>query len=470
VFAETHRRKVLLEELRHKYIRSYSNPSPASFPIKASPNGRYFVGRDNVPVLIVGDAPMSIVSALTPTQQNTYFDDRQAHGFNALWINLLCADYTGCKASGKTYDNVAPFTSGTSPADYDLSTPNDAYFSEYDAAVASAASYGMLIFLDPIETGSWLVTLRKNGATKAFKYGVYVGNRYKNFPNIVWLHGNDYGCGSSAADDTLMAQVMAGIASVDSNHLQTVEAGSGTYVPGGDAHAWSNMCASFVPFIGADLAYTWAPTYDVVLNAYRSSPRVPVFLGEGNYEFENLSGAFPGTTGAYILRMTAYWALTSGAAGYLYGNRYVWTSLWPSYGNLDSPGAAQIPYINTLFTAIDWWNLVPDQTHVVVTGGYGTYTTGNSDFYKNTYCSTAWITDGTASLTYCPNHTTLTVAMKKFSGPITARWYDPSSGMFQPIVGSPFNNTGTHQFAMPGRNSDGHPDWLLVLTSAHDPS
>jgi len=86
--------------------------------------------------------------------------------------------------------------------------------------------------------------------------------------------------------------------------------------------------------------------------------------------------------------------------------------------------------------------------------------------YNNTYCSTAWITDGTGSLTYCPNHTTLTVAMNRFSGAITAQWYDPSAGTYQAIVGSPFDNTGTHKFAMPGNNSDGNPDWVLVLTTA----
>jgi hypothetical protein len=361
---------------------------------------------------------------------------------------------------------VAPFTSGSSPADYDLSNPNDAYFSKYDAAIASAASYGMVMFLNPIETGSWLITLRNNGSTKAFDYGVYVGNRYKNAPNIVWLHGNDYYCGSSSSNDVLVAQVMAGIASVDSNHLQTVEAGSSTFVQGGDAHAWSNMCAAFTPYIGANLAYTWAPTYNVNLLAYNSSPTMPVVLGEANYEFENLTGEFPGETGAYILRMTAYWALTSGAAGYLYGNHYVWTSLWSSSGNLDSRGAAQIPYINTLFTAVQWWNLVPDQTHVIVTAGYGTYTTGNSNLYNETYCSTAWITDGTASITYCPKHTMLTVAMNRFSGAVTARWYDPSAGTYQTIAGSPFANTATHKFAMPGNNSDGDPDWVLVLTTS----
>jgi hypothetical protein len=468
--AEAQRRNSLLEELRHKYFLSYSNLSPESFPIKASANGRYFVDRNNFPVLIVGDAPMSIVSELTPIQQNTYFDDRQAHGFNALWINLLCADYTGCAPSGKTYDNVAPFRSGRSPADYDLSTPNDAYFNKYDVAIALAASHGLVVFLNPIETGSWLITLRNNGPTKAFNYGVYVGNRYKNVPNIIWLHGNDFGDNTAPPSDIyLVAQIMAGIASVDRNHLQTLEIGNPNYKRNSDAYSNADQGTAIGPYLQADLTYSWAPTYNVNLLAYNSSPTMPVLFGEGNYEFENLTGAFPGKTGAFILRMTAYWALTSGAAGYLYGNHYVWTSTWPSTGNLDSRGAAQIPYLNTLFTSIEWWKLVPDETHSVVTAGYGTYTTGNSNLYQNTYCSTAWVTDRTVSLTYCPNHTTLTVAMDQFSGLITARWYDPSSGTYLAIAGSPFTNNGTHQFAMPRNNSDGDPDWVLVLTTSRVP-
>jgi len=33
-----------------------------------------------------------------------------------------------------------------------------------------------------------------------------------------------------------------------------------------------------------------------------------------------------------------------------------------------------------------WWSLVPDQSHAVVTAGYGTFTTGDSDPRTNTYC------------------------------------------------------------------------------------
>jgi hypothetical protein len=80
-----------------------------------------------------------------------------------------------------------------------------------------------VVFLDPIETGGCLVTLENNGATNAYNYGVYIGTRYKNFPNIVWLYGNDFQNWGTSTDNNLVKQVMAGIASVDPNHLQTIE-------------------------------------------------------------------------------------------------------------------------------------------------------------------------------------------------------------------------------------------------------
>jgi len=435
------------------------------FPLKKSSNNRFFVDQTNMPLLVIGDAPMSIVSMLRPTQQDFYFADRQAMGFNALWINMLCTSYTGCPADGRTAGGIAPFTSGNSPANYDLSMPNDTYFALYDAAIASAAKFGHVVFLNPIETGGWLSSLKNNGAMKAFNYGVYVGNRYKNFPNIVWLHGNDYGCGTSTINDTLVAQVMAGIASVDSNHLQTVEAGSATFAPGMDAYAWSNMCMGFTQHIGADLAYSWAPTYDVALRAYNSSPTLPCFLGEGNYEFENIQSVLAQPTGAYLLRETVWWTLLSGCMGYIYGSRFTWTSTWPS-NVLDSPGATQITNINAMMNGLEWWKLVPDENHVVTTAGYGTYTMGNSDPTANTYCSTGSASDGSFALTYCPKSTTLTVALDRLKSPVTARWFDPAAGTFSVISGSPFANNKIHNFSTPRNNSSGDPDWILVLTAA----
>ena len=363
-------------------------------PLQASPNNRYLVDQNGTPFLIMGDSPQALVGNLGPTNMASYMADRQRLGFNALWVNLLCDTYTFCNANGTTFDGVAPFTSGSDPSSYDLSTPNSAYFSRVDNMLNLAATHNLVVFLDPIETGGWLVTLENNGTTNAFNYGVYVGTRYKNFPNIVWLHGNDFqSWNSSSTDNNLVKQVMAGIASVDSNHLQTIELNYNS--------SYSNQDTAVASLLDVDSAYTYLETYDIVLQSYNSSPTLPTYLVEANYEYENNTGALPSNTGAYVLREQAYWTMLSGGVGQIYGNHYTtsFISGWQSF--LDGPGDLEIQYINQLFGTVPWWELVPDQTHQVVVAGYGTYNGSNGNLTTATYCTTSWIS-GSVALTYCP--------------------------------------------------------------------
>src|SRR5439155_2279569 len=74
--------------------------------------------------------------------------------------------------------------------------------------------------------------------------------------------------------------------------------------------------------------------------------------------------------------------------------------------------------------------------------------------------------DGTLGVVYTPVSHTLTIAMSSFAGPVTARWYDPSADTFTNISGSPFPNSGSHNFTTPGNNSAGDPDWVLLLQAA----
>ena len=155
--------------------------------------------------------------------------------------------------------------------------------------------------------------------------------------------------------------------------------------------------------------------------------------------------------------------MTSGATGQFYGNHYTWAFItgWKSY--LDSPGALEIQYLVNFFKSHQWWNLVPDTTHQVVTAGYGTYTGSELNIENSDYCTVAWLTNGTHAVAYCPTTTTLTVDLSKLSGKIFAWWYDPSNGTYSLIPGSPFTNVGMHNFATPGANHDGNKDWVLSL-------
>lgn len=67
----------------------------AAFPLAVSPNRRYLVDRRNDPFLIVGDSPQALFVNVSVAQANYFLANRKAAGFNTVWVNLLCAKYTG---------------------------------------------------------------------------------------------------------------------------------------------------------------------------------------------------------------------------------------------------------------------------------------------------------------------------------------------------------------------------------------
>src|SRR5262245_66556418 len=112
--------------------------SPA-YPLKRSPTGRYLVDQNNAPVLLVGDSPQALMVNLTTNEAAAYFADRSALGFNTVWVNLLCATYTGGRADASTLDGILPFTTNiSSTASYDLTRTNEAYFRRVDDMIRLA--------------------------------------------------------------------------------------------------------------------------------------------------------------------------------------------------------------------------------------------------------------------------------------------------------------------------------------------
>ena len=114
---------------------------------------------------MVGDSPHSLIVNLSSSDAAAYLADRAAHGFNSLWVNLLCVGYTGGRPDGSLLDGTKPFTKtipGTSY--YDLTTPNEAYFAHVDEIIRMAATNGIVVMLDPLDTGGLLQTALANGS------------------------------------------------------------------------------------------------------------------------------------------------------------------------------------------------------------------------------------------------------------------------------------------------------------------
>ena len=105
----------------------------AVYPVKVSANNRYLVDQNNAPFLIMGDCPQSLTVNLSVAQTDSYFSNRQAHGFNTMWINLVCTVYTagrrtaapstGCFHSRDTSRTATICRISTSPNPMSLFSP-----------------------------------------------------------------------------------------------------------------------------------------------------------------------------------------------------------------------------------------------------------------------------------------------------------------------------------------------------------
>lgn len=436
----------------------------AGYPLKVSSNGRYLVDQNNVPFLIVGDVPQTLVTRVSATDAEQYFANREAHGFNALWINVLNAGpyYHNSPDDGRTYDGIRPFTGyaagGTDTAHYDLAKPNEAYFARVDQMITLAANHGMVVFLDPIETGQWLPTLHNNGPAAAQDYGRFLGKRYQHFDNIVWLNGNDFNHWKTPADDELVKAVAQGIQSADSRHLQTIELNVETSSSSDDP-AW----ASIVSINGT---YTYSPTYFQMWHSYNHSPAMPTFLLEGHYDLMDYGHPVDYGTPS-VLRRQEYWAMLSGGKGQLYGNGYTveFLSGWKDY--VDTVAVSQLMIWHSFFTSLPWQDLVPDEDHTVVTAGLGDSGDMNSRASRTEFCTASRTPDGSFVVVYFPTPREITVNMASMRGPAIGKWFDPTNGVYLPLFGGPIPNTGEQRFAPPAKNrGNDDDDWVLLLEAA----
>jgi hypothetical protein len=427
--------------------------APFCWPTSVSANHRYLLDQTGRPYMIVGDSPQSLIGELSESEANTYFADRHAHGFNSAWIDLLCTQYTGCGGNGSTYDGIKPFH-GT--ASNPFANPNPAYFNRAAAMIRLARAHGITVILDPAETGGWLSDIDQAGAKNDFKYGVYVANRFKTFHNIIWSSGNDFQSWQNRIDNANVLAIAKGIKSVDHNAIQTIELNYDVS-SSLDDRAWASM-------LRLNMAYTYYPTYAEVLHSYNQSPRMPVFMGEANYENEDYDGHETG--GPYVLRLQEYWTMTSGATGQLYGDHDTWdvgTDWAYESKHLDTAGVAQLKIMEVFFNSLPWYKFVPDQAHKFLTAGYGKFAS-TGYVQGNAYCTAALTSDGTTGLIYLPTKATVTVNLARMSGKVIARWFNPTNGKYAYI--GRFSNYGKRKFASPGAHRDGFDDWVLLMRTS----
>jgi len=401
------------------------------YPLHVSADHRYLVDANGAPFLVQGDAPWSLIAGLTDEEEEKYLEARRRQGFNAVIVNLIEHKFRGpVDRYGQN-----PFTT---PGDF--STPNEKYFAHADRVIRKAQEKGIVVFLAPIYLGymgtdeGWIEELAKNGPEKALAWGRYVGGRYRNFNNIVWIIGGDHNPDNVRKEVDAVAK---GIKETDDRHLFTAHCHpENSAIDQYSAEGWLDL----------NDTYTYRIVHEMLLRDYNRKPEMPYVLIESTYEGEHNASQVQ-------IRRQAYWAILLGATGQFMGNRPIWLFAPGWEAALDSPGARDMSRLFSLFASRRWSDLVPDQKHEVITDGLG-------EFTGLDYLTAARAKDGASIIAYLPAARSFTVDLTKVSGKSAiAWWFNPRRG--EATKAGEFPTAGSHKFTPPEEG-----DWVIVLDDA----
>jgi uncharacterized protein DUF4038/collagenase-like protein with putative collagen-binding domain len=401
------------------------------YPLRVGPDHRHLVDQNGAPFLIQGDAPWSLISGLTNEEAELYLENRRLKGFNSVIVNLIEHKFRG---PVNRYGD-GPFTT---PGDF--STPNEKYFQHADWVIRKAGEKGIQVILAPIYLGyigtdeGWIEEALANGPEKCRGWGRYVGRRYRDFDNLIWMIGGDRNPDKAREDVDAVAE---GIKESDARHLLTAH-----------CHPENSAIDQYKNdgWLDLNTTYTYGIVHRMLLADYDRAPAMPFILTESTYEGEHNASLVQ-------IRRQAYWAVLCGATGQVMGNRPVWLFDPGWQRALDSPGAQDMALLKTLFASRPWHELIPDEKHEVVVDGLG-------EFRGLDYLAAARTADGATVIAYLPTARTFTVEMNKIAGKTAkAWWFNPRTGKSNSI--GEFPTSGKKQFLPPGEG-----DWVLVLDDA----
>ncbi|MGD8240749.1 MAG: DUF4038 domain-containing protein, partial [Armatimonadota bacterium] len=340
--------------------------------------------------------------------------------------------------------------------DDDPATPNEAYFRHVDEALEIARRKGIVLGLLPC-WGDLVLNRKLVTSGNARTYGRWLGTRYKDAPNVVWVLGGDQ---PPTGVEDVWRELAAGLAEGDGGrHLMT-------YHPRGGQRSSDYLHdEEWLDFNMMQSGHAIdIPNYDMVLSDYARTPVKPTLDGEPRYEniINRLRQEGPRIT-AHQVRKAAYNAVLSGACGHTYGCSEIYRFWRPGDGGrwgpetpwpeaMDFPGALHMGYLRALMLSRPWHELWPEPR--LIAGGQG---------MRGTYVPAALAEDGSWALAYVPETQKVTVDLRRIvGGGARVSWYNPRDGHFTSV--GDFPNDAPLSFAPPAGDPD--PDYVLVVESS----
>ena len=342
-------------------------------------NGRYIIHADGTPFFWLGNTAWLLPERLTREEAEYYLNKEHELGYNVEQIQVLNGTPTfniyGRQANDESFDCSRFSTSG-----------QYGYWEHLDYIIDIAAANGIYIAMDCV-WGSQIDILDEK---KAALYGKFLGERYKDKPNIIWLIGGDIRGDKKPEVWDALARA---IRKADANHIMTF------HPRGRTTSAWwfnDREWLDFNMFQSGHRRYgqrrgdgdytikdnTEEDNWRYVDMSFEVEPLKPTIDGEPSYEDipQGLHDLDAPRWQDYDVRRYAYWAVFGGAFGHTYGHNSVMQFIRPgllaSFGAekpwweaMNDPGYGQMRYLKWLMLTFPFAERIPDQSIIAGTNG-----------------------------------------------------------------------------------------------------
>ncbi len=430
--------------------------------LKVSDNGKFLQHENGKPFFWLGETAWLLPSRSNRDEVDFFMNKTKKNGFNVLQISVL-----------HNIPSMNVYGDWALPAGFDFKNIDQKgeynYWQHVDYIVKKAQSSGIYVGIvcvwgTPVQVGQMSVDDAK-------KYGKFLAERYKSYPNVIWFIGGDIRGDVKPEVWQALATTIRGI---DSDHLMTFHPrGRTSSVTWFHNEPWLdfNMFQSGHRRYGqrfGDGDYpieenTEEDNWRFVERSLAATPVKPVIDGEPSYEDipHGLHDSGERRWQAEDVRRYAYWSVFAGSFGHTYGHNSTMQMLRPGYmasfaaekpwwEALDDPGCKEMIYVKKLMLAFPFFERIPDQS--VITNPNGMQYDRVIATRGNDYI-----------LVYNYTNRLAEIDMSKISGAKKkAWWYSPVNGETT-YIGEFDNSKKT--FIHDSGYRPGN-DWVLIITDA----
>ena len=366
--------------------------------LKVSENHRFLQYADGTPFFWLGDTGWLLPQRLDQYEAAGYLSRAAKAGYNVVQVQVLngvpamnaYGQYSNNPQKPWDFSCFDKAKSSKQSATTMMNNPLTAnYWDHMDNIIRMAERHNIYIGMVCIWGG-----VVKSGAMDvegAKAYGRFLAQRYKNFPNIIWIIGGDIQGNIKSEVWSALAET---IKSIDKKHLMTFHP-RGRYT---SAKWWSQApWIDFHMYQSGHRAYgqrmgnkdypipdnTEEDCWMYVDSTWAYKPIKPVIDGEPSYEDIPIGLHFPEGPRwqASDVRRYAYWDVFAGAFGHTYGHNAIMQMAKPGYAVAyadksktwyeaqQDAGYQQMKYLKALMLSFPFFERVPDQQIIASDNG-----------------------------------------------------------------------------------------------------